>query len=233
MLVMFIPLVLLFVYMGLAGSVEWWPPVRLAAFGSGLALIGAGAVLSDSALPTHMVAHGLIVTVGAALLVLGRPITLILKVLSPARGRQVVRLLRRPWVSFLVWPPFAFGFFITVQFLFHLTPLFELALTNEVIHELEHALFLSSALLFWTAALAVEPLPHRWSPSARALFLLAAMPLSDIGAIRLMLIGEETAGAAMVGAMMPLGLAAIAILWSGLRAEEQSALKREALDARI
>jgi putative membrane protein len=200
--------------------------VRALCFIAGLGAVGAGLMLSDESLALHMLGHGLIVAIGAPLIVLGRPVSFLLRTLPRPAARDLAQLLRAPLTRALLWPPLAFGAFAAAQLAFHLTPLFEQTLRDGPLHELEHALFFWTALWLWTVCLAVEPLPRRWPPLARALLLLAAMPVSDAGAIRLMLDGEREAGGAMVVAMVPFGLAAAAIAWRALLREEHDEGRR-------
>lgn len=190
-------------------------------FLAGLAAVQAGLMLSDESLAVHMLGHGLIVAIGAPLIVLSRPVSFLLRTLPRPAARDLAQLLRAPLTRALLWPPLAFASFAAAQLAFHLTPLFQQALRDGPLHELEHALFFWTALWLWTVCLAVEPLPRRWPPLARALLLAAAMPVSDASAIRLMLDGDRAAGGAMVVAMIPFGLAAATIAWRALLREER------------
>jgi cytochrome c oxidase assembly factor CtaG len=208
-----------------------WPATRTLSFAAGLVVVALGVSAGDGSLPVHMAAHGVTVAVGAPLLVLGRPLTLMLRGLPRPAARDLAALLRRPLVRLLAWPPPAFFAFVAVQLAFHLTPLFERALEDEALHATEHLLFLLTALWLWSVCLAVEPLPRRWPPLGRAGLLGAAMMLGDIGSVRLMLDGEAAAGAAMVVSMMPLGLGAVAVLWTAALREERGARRREVAHA--
>jgi putative membrane protein len=199
---------------------------RGACFFAGIAVVAAGDLLGDGSLTLHMASHGLAVAVGAPLIVLSRPVTLLLRGLPRPAARSLAALMRSPVLRALLWPPLALLAFVAVQLGFHLTPLFERALVDEPLHAAEHLLFLATALWLWTVCLVVEPLPRRWSPLPRAALLMAAMMLSDIGAVRLMLDGETAAGAAMVVSMMPLGLGAVAVLWIGIVREERLESRR-------
>jgi hypothetical protein len=55
--------------------------------------------------------------------------------------------------------------------------------------------------------------------------------LSDIGAVKLMVDGEAAAGAAMTVSMLPIGLGAAAVLWTGLLREERRAVRQEVAHA--
>lgn len=208
-----------------------WPWQRTVCFAAGLAVIGAGVWFDDISLPVHMAGHGVIVAVGAPLLVLGRPVTLILRRLPRPAARDLAGILRAPWLRRLCWPPLAFAAFVAAQLAFHLTPLFWDALRVESLHIGEHLAFLVTALWLWSVCLAVEPLPGRWSPWARAGLLMAAMSASDIGAVKLMLDGYQSAGVAMLASMLPLGIGAAAVAWVAILREERKARRREVAHA--
>jgi putative membrane protein len=208
-----------------------WPWTRTACFAAGLAVIGAGVGFDDISLAVHMAGHGVIVAVGAPLLVLSRPVTLLLRTLPRHAARDLASLLRSPWLRRALWPPFAFAAFVGAQLAFHLTPLFWDALREEGLHAAEHLIFLLTALWLWSVCLAVEPLPGRWSPWARAGLLMAAMSASDIGSVKLMVDGHQTAGVAMIVSMMPLGFGAAAVVWASILREERRARRREVAHA--
>jgi cytochrome c oxidase assembly factor CtaG len=204
---------------------------RYASFAAGVIVLGAGLAVDDVSLPLHMAGHGIVVAVAAPLLVLSRPLAFVLKALPRDAARALARWLRSPVVRWSLWPPLAWAAFVATQLAFHLTPLFGDALRIEAVHALEHVVFLATALWLWTVCLAVEPLPVRWPALARAGLLISAMMLSDTGSVKLMLDGEAAAGAAMVVSMMPLGLGAVAVLWTDLVREERVARHREVAHA--
>lgn len=206
-------------------------PVRIVSVVVGLGALAAGLAIDDISLPAHMAGHGIVVAVAAPLLVLGRPVTALLRALPRAAARDLMALLRSPALRVALWPPLAFGAFVAIQLIFHLTPLFDEALHDGPLHAIEHLLFLATALWLWTVCLAVEPLPLRWPPLARAGLLMAAMMLADIGSVKLMVDGEAAAGAAMTVSMLPLGLGAAAIVWASLLREERRAARQEAVHA--
>ena len=212
-------------------AVTAWPRQRTAGFAAGLVVVGAGVGFDDISLPVHMAGHGVIVAVGAPLLILGRPVTLMLRSLPRPAARDLAALLRSSWVRRLCWPPLAFAGFVGAQLAFHLTPLFWDALRTESLHAAEHLIFLVTALWLWSVCLAVEPLPGRWSPWARAGLLMAAMSASDIGAVKLMLDGYQSAGVAMLASMLPLGIGAAAVAWVAILREERKARQREVAHA--
>jgi len=200
-----------------------WPLRRSLAFAAGLAVASVGLAMSDDALPAHMAGHALLVALAAPLLVLGRPVSLALRALSPSHARAIVRVLRSPVARAAASPVLAWSAFVGVQLAFHLTPLFRQALEVGWLHLLEHVLFIATALWFWSVALAVEPLPNRAPAPLRALLLLAAMPANDAAGAYLMATGHLAAGAVMIAGMMPLALAAVLVAWSWISAEERRA----------
>jgi putative membrane protein len=198
---------------------------------TGLVLLAAVSSVDDVSLPVHMASHGVVVALAAPLIVLGRPLSRMLRALPQSAARRAVVLLRSPALRAALWPPVAFLAFVATQLAFHLTPLFGEALRDGPLHDAEHLLFLVTALWLWSVCLAVEPLPRRWPPLARAGLLMAAMMLSDIGSVKLMVEGEAAAGAAMTVSMMPLGLGAAALLWAALLREERRAARQEVAHA--
>lgn len=129
----------------------------------------------------HMVQHLLLSFVAAPLLVLAAPITLLLRVASPeARRRWILPLLHSFPVRVISHPLVAWSLFAAVMWFSHFSPLFDAALTDPMLHRLEHALFLGSALLFWWPVIGADPSPHRMGYPARILYLALGMPLSSL-----------------------------------------------------
>jgi putative membrane protein len=95
----------------------------------------------------HMVQHVLLTMVAPPLLLLGRPWPRTIRSLPLAARRAIARVLLacRPVAA----PVVAFVLFNGVLVAWHVPALFDLTLRNEAVHDLEHALFLSTALLFW------------------------------------------------------------------------------------
>lgn len=136
---------------------------------------------ADDSFSVHMVQHMLIAFVAAPLLVLAAPGTLLLRA-SPPRLRRGILLpiLHGRVVRALTFPAFTWAFFAIVMWAAHFTPLFELALESEAIHEAEHLLFLVSALLFWLTAIGRDPVGWRLDLSGRFGYLLLAMPVNSL-----------------------------------------------------
>jgi cytochrome c oxidase assembly factor CtaG len=146
-----------------------WPRSRTRAFLAGLAAIGL-ALLSpidtyaEVLFSIHMVQHMLLTTVAAPLLVLGTPVSLLLRAAGRSRHRQVMRVLRSWPVTALTHPMVAWVGFAAVMWGTHLSGLYDAALRSPPLHAAEHALFLVSAVLLWWPVVGLEPshwrLPH-------------------------------------------------------------------------
>ena len=124
----------------------------------------------------HMVQHVLLMLVAAPLLALAAPITLVLRLSSSeTRHRWLLPVLHSRIVRFLGHPVTAWLMFATMMWAVHFSPLFNASLEDPLIHDLEHLLFLSGALLFWWPAVALDPAPWRMSHPARIGYLFTQM----------------------------------------------------------
>jgi putative copper resistance protein D len=128
----------------------------------------------------HMVQHLLLMLVAAPLLALSAPVTQLLRAASPsARQRWLLPVLHSPIVEAIGHPVVAWLTFTLVMWLSHFSPLFDLALENRGIHELEHAVYLAAALLFWWPAVAADPARRRLPYAVRVLYLLLQLPVNS------------------------------------------------------
>jgi putative copper resistance protein D len=165
------------------------PRYRIAAFLGGiLALevaLASGIERYDATLfSVHMVQHMLLTLVAAPLLVLGAPITLLLRVASPvARRRWILPVLHSRVVRVVSHPIVTWSVFTVVMWASHLSPLFDAALESEPLHRLEHVVYLGAAMLFWWPVVGADPSPHRMSYPARILYLFLQMPQSTFLAL--------------------------------------------------
>lgn len=126
----------------------------------------------------HMIQHLLLTMVAAPLLVLGAPITLLLRAASPeARHRWILPVLHSRAVRVISYPVVAWMLFALVMWFTHFSPLFDAALDDVMLHRLEHALYLGTAMLFWWPVVGADPSPHRMSYPARLGYLALGMPL--------------------------------------------------------
>jgi cytochrome c oxidase assembly factor CtaG len=165
------------------------PRARTVAFLAGLAAIAfalqSGIERYDTALfSVHMVQHVLLILVAAPLLALAAPITLLLRVSRPdVRRRWILPLLHSRALKAITHPIVAWLLFAAVMWGTHFSPLFDLSLENPVVHDLEHVLFLVTALLFWWPAVALDPAPWRMPHPARGLYVFLQMPQNTFLAV--------------------------------------------------
>ena len=128
----------------------------------------------------HMVQHLLLTMVAAPLLVLSAPITLLLRAASPrVRKRAILPILHSRVVRVLSFPVVAWIVFTGYMFFSHFSPLFNASLEDPTIHQLEHAGYLLTAMLFWWPAIGVDPSPWRLPHAGRLLYMALGMPFSS------------------------------------------------------
>jgi len=114
--------------------------------------------LGERLLAFHMIEHEILMAVTAPLLVLARPVGVLLWGL-PARARSTLGIvvLRRPLVR-TSWDTLTKGTSSTVLhgvaiWAWHAPALFDAALTNPLLHRLQHLSFFATAILFWWSVL--------------------------------------------------------------------------------
>jgi putative copper resistance protein D len=135
----------------------------------------------------HMVQHVLIVLVAAPLIALSAPITLLLRLSSRAvRRRWLLPILHSRALRVLAFPVVAWIAFAGVMWASHFSGLFDLALEDPLVHDLEHGLFLGSALLFWWPAVGLDPAPWRIGFPARIAYVFLQMTQNTFLAVVLL-----------------------------------------------
>jgi len=173
-----------------------WPAGRTAAFLLGLAAIAVATqsiigVYDDVLFSVHMIQHLLLIMVAPPLLIFGRPVTLLLHASRNPLHTRVKRVLRSRVVSGLTWPPVAVTLYAAVVAGTHLTPLMNLVLENEAVHDAEHALYLVVGYLYFLPVVGSEPLRRRLPAFGRFMLLLITMPVDTLVGLVLMLVPRE------------------------------------------
>jgi putative membrane protein len=184
-------------YVALAGLLYWAGGRRLsahrperrrsAAFAAGLVTI---VLALDSPLDgyaetlfwAHMFQHVLLLTVAPPLILLGRPWprmwralplrtrTRLGRTLALSRAGAPVRALARPLPAFVL--------FNATMLAWHLPGAYDATLHSAAVHELEHAMFFFTGLLFWARVIDPGPLRPRLSWPLRVSYMTAAMTVS-------------------------------------------------------
>ena len=163
---------------------------RLAAFLAGIISVwlAIGSPLNafdDASLAVHMLQHLLLMAVAPPLILLGVPALPLLHGLPESLAHKVVSPVLR-WV-----PVRRFGHFITNPTIcwlaaalaligWHVPAVFELALRSDWLHELEHACFFGTGLLFWWPVVQPWPSEARWPRWSIPLYLFGATLPCDV-----------------------------------------------------
>ena len=152
----------------------------------GVALLSPIEAYEGAMFSVHMVQHMLLELVAAPLLLAGGPITLALRVSTPAVRRALLAVLQSRVMHALSFPVIAWVLFAAVNWGWHFSVLYDQALENQALHYFQHFTFLSAALLFWWPALGVDPSPWRLPHPVRLLYLFMAMPQNSFLGVALL-----------------------------------------------
>ena len=191
--------------LGILAAVAWWwwavrrvnalhpanpvPRRRSVAFGLGMfaiafALMSGVGRYDTSLFSVHMVQHVLLLLVAAPLIALSAPVTLLLRLSShETRQRWILPALHSRIARAVGYPVVTWILFATVMWVTHFSPLFDAALEDPFVHDLEHGLFLVAALLFWWPAVALDPGPWRMPHPGRVLYVFMQMPQNTFLAV--------------------------------------------------
>jgi putative membrane protein len=162
---------------------------RLAAFMSGLfALwIAVGSPLAafdDELLSIHMIQHILLMAVAPPLILLGAPALPLLHGLPQIFVRSGLGLVLRwppvQWVGHMLTHPISCWLAATVTLIgWHSPAAFEFALRSDFWHEIEHACFFATSILFWWPVMQPWPSVARWPRWSIPLYLFIGMMAND------------------------------------------------------
>lgn len=157
-----------------------WSGWRTASFLTGITLLVLAVTPHLSPFPEgdfrgHMHQHLLLGMYAPLGLVLGAPVTLILRSLSPAHGRIIGRALRSRPAHVVANPVVALILSVGGLAVLYFTPLYLATTTNEELHLLVHTHFLLAGYLFAWVIAGPDPAPRRPSVPARLVVLGAAI----------------------------------------------------------
>jgi len=141
-------------------------------------------VLGGQLFYMHMIQHLLLVMIAPPLLLIANPFPVIVWGLpQPARQkvaglfakpsdfRRILRIITPPGVTWML--------FIALFLGWHDARAYNAALRYDWVHDLEHATFFASAMLFWWHVTGAGPRIHgRFSVGARAAYLLITVPVN-------------------------------------------------------
>lgn len=233
-----------------------WQRSRTAAFLGALAAVAVALVspvdaLSGQLMTVHMVQHLLLTMVAPPLLAASGIGTLALRAASPSTRRRVLLpVLHSRLMAIVTFPVVGWLALAGAMWGSHFSSLYDLALTDDSIHALEHAMYFGAASLFWWPIFSPDPLRWRLSPAIRIGSLLAQFPQMSFLALAILsadrplyptylgrtaaygmdaLLDQRIAGAIMwaTGDLVLIG-SVIAVLLVWMRAEEAEADRADA-----
>jgi len=167
-----------------------WPKWRTGVFLGGLLIIvlatesGIG-TYDDVLFWDHMIQHLLLIMVAPALLVVGRPVTLLLHASRNPLHTWTIRIVRSRVAAALTFPGFGIAAYAATIVVTHLTGFMNLVLTHENVHNAEHALYLVVGYLYLLPLIGSEPIRWRLSYPVRLIFLFIAMPVDAFTGVAL------------------------------------------------
>ena len=197
------------VYVVLAGLLYWlgglgWrrrrtaqDPLHTAAFVAGLGTIVLALdspidAYADQLFWVHMLQHVLLLTVAPPLILLGRPWPRMWRALPLEARTPIARtLVRARWTAPLravARPLPAWVLFNATMVAWHIPAAYNATLTGGAIHQLEHALFFFTGLLFWARVIDPGPLRPKLVWPARLAYVIGAMVVGWVLAITLVLV---------------------------------------------
>lgn len=159
-----------------------WPIKRtiyffLGIFSMAFAVASPPASYDGVLFSVHMWQHVIIMMIAAPLLLLGTPMTLLLRSVSPKTRRTVlIPLLHSRLVRIITFPVLSWLAFTFALWGSHYSPLFNAALEHQWLHWLEHFMYVTVALMFWWQAIGVDPTPWRMPHPVRMLYVFLQMP---------------------------------------------------------
>jgi putative membrane protein len=163
---------------------------RLVAFSAGIVSIWIAIgspveAFDDLSLTVHMVQHLLLMAIAPPLILLGSPALPLLQGIPQSVARRIVgpflrwRLVK--WLGRLITNPAICWLAATLALItWHVPAAFELALRWDWMHELEHACFFGTGLLFWWPVVQPWPSTARWPRWSIPLYLFCATLPCDV-----------------------------------------------------
>lgn len=153
-----------------------WNPWRTASFLAGAVLLALGllpqtAPYPQGSLPAHMYQHLLIGMYAPLTLVLGAPVTLLLRSIPRRHGKTLGRMLRAKPMHFIAHPVTALILNVGGLAAVYFTPLYEAAAGRPALHMLIHLHFFAAGYLFAWVIAGPDPAPRRPPVPARLVVL--------------------------------------------------------------
>lgn len=175
-----------------------WPAGRTIAWLAGCAVLlwatssGMGAY-AQAEFSIHMVEHMLLAMLVPILLVLGGPVTLLMRAL-PAAGRDdppglreaVVGFVHSPFTRFVTHPLVVLPLFISSFYALYFTDLFDVMISSHPGHLFMEIHFLLTGYLFYWVVIGIDPSPRQLSHPVKMAIMLASLPFHAFFGLALM-----------------------------------------------
>jgi putative copper resistance protein D len=173
-----------------------WPLVRSMTFFAGLATVVVATQSSigaydDTLFSVHMIQHLMLIMVAPALLVVGRPVTLLLHASRNPLHTWTKTVIRSRVVTALTCPPVAAVIYAVTIIGTHLTGFMNVTLEHEWVHNAEHVLYLVAGYLYFLPLLGSEPIRWRMSFPSRFFLLALSMPVDTFVGVVLLQANHE------------------------------------------
>lgn len=159
-----------------------WSAWRTSSFTVGIILLAVAfsppaSALAHDSLHVHMVQHLVIGMFAPLALVLGAPMTLLIRAVPVTVGKLVSRVMRLRLFHLLTHPLTAMILTIGGMYLLYLTPLYAMSLDVPAVHGLVNIHFLVAGYLFTWSIAGPDPAPGRPSFIVRLAVLVASVGL--------------------------------------------------------
>ena len=160
-----------------------------------MALAGPFHAYNENSFALHMGQHVIMMLVAAPLLILGRPVQIALWAINPKQSGTVLGpFLRQGWLRGLLTVltnPIVVVLLLAVNLVvWHLPRFYVAALESTLVHEVEHMLFMGTALLFWWVIIDPVPRHHKVRPDHAIAMLFVAGTVGDLVALYLIFVPD-------------------------------------------
>ena len=152
----------------------------------GLATNSSIAVYDMSLFSAHMIGHLMLVMLAPALLMAGRPLTLLLRASSDRRRERITAILTGRVLSLLTAPPVALAGYTVVIVATHLTGLMDVIMRHTWAGQLEHLVYLLLGCQFFLVVIGDAPIRWRLAAPSRLFMLALSMAVDTFTGIVLL-----------------------------------------------
>ena len=152
-----------------------------------MALLSPVHALGETLFSAHMVQHLLLILLVAPLLVFGAPLVPVMVASPPVVRRGAIALRHGPMLGgarrVLTHPLVVWALHALALWSWHLPGLYRAALENPLLHVVEHASFLLTAIAFWALVIATKPRRRLAQPAAILFVFTTALHSGALGAL--------------------------------------------------